>query len=476
MTSLDKSQPRSLTIGWQQPFTAFKSSAVSTPLQSPARLLDRPWSRGSAHDGPHGIRRAHRGHRKECPPARAPQRVRPPAPVDSAPFRVLNTVCRRDRLLELTLPPPLPAPIVTSHPPTGVPSLGERARARLRRARESRPIRSRQDGASPASLDQPLRASRASTREEDLGRSGGGGRVTTANAVAGAVAGTLVSIVLHPVDTLKVTIQADRAARQPLARVLARMLRERGVFGLYSGLSASLASSAPISAIYTASYEAVKSRLMPMFPEECAWVAHCMAGGCASVATSFVYTPSECVKQRCQVSGAMTAWQATRGIVAEGGVFGLYKGWTAVLCRNIPQSAIKFFVFEQLMRTVHLCAGAGGAAASPVPTFAVGGIAGSTAAMFTTPFDTIKTRLQTRGVTGADGGAAAGVLPTMRDIVAKEGVGGLYRGVTPRLFIYITQGAVFFTAYEITRMALLGYVSRDEDDGSEDAGTKARRR
>ena len=81
------------------------------------------------------------------------------------------------------------------------------------------------------------------------------------------------------------------------------------------------------------------------------------------------------------------------------------------------------------------------------------------------------------GVTGADGGAAAGVLPTMRDIVAKEeGVGGLYRGVTPRLFIYITQGAVFFTAYEITRMALLGYVSRDEDDGSEDAGTKARRR
>ena len=79
--------------------------------------------------------------------------------------------------------------------------------------------------------------------------------------------------------------------------------------------------------------------------------------------------------------------------------------------------------------------------------------------MFTTPFDTIKTRLQTRGVTGVDGGRRAGVLPTMRDIVAKEGVGGLYRGVTPRLFIYITQGAVFFTAYEITRMALLGYVS-----------------
>jgi hypothetical protein len=32
-------------------------------------------------------------------------------------------------------------------------------------------------------------------------------------------------------------------------------------------------------------------------------LAHCAAGGCASVATSIVYTPSECVKQQMQVNG-----------------------------------------------------------------------------------------------------------------------------------------------------------------------------
>ena len=89
----------------------------------------------------------------------------------------------------------------------------------------------------------------------------------SANAAAGAIAGTLVSITLHPVDTIKVTIQAERNAREPLMKVIARMLSKRGVLGLYSGLTTSLASSAPISAIYTASYESVKGKLLLIFPE-----------------------------------------------------------------------------------------------------------------------------------------------------------------------------------------------------------------
>ena len=293
--------------------------------------------------------------------------------------------------------------------------------------------------------------------------------MVSVNAVAGAVAGTLVSLVLHPVDTVKVAIQADRGARRSVGAVVATMLKQRGAFGLYSGLSASLASAAPISALYTASYEAAKLKLAPLFSEDRQWVAHCAAGGAASVATSFVYTPSECVKQRCQVSGNVKAWQAARMIVRESGVGGLYKGWTAVLCRNIPQSAIKFFVFEKLMRAVY--ASAAGRGAGTLPALAVGGIAGSTAAMFTTPFDTVKTRLQTVGIAGVDkGGVARGVAATARDIVAAEGVGGLYRGLLPRLFIYVTQGAVFFSSYEFVRRSLLQCDwAQDDSEEEEDA-------
>ena len=306
----------------------------------------------------------------------------------------------------------------------------------------------------------------AESSERELGARGSGKRFELgANAVAGAIAGTLVSIVLHPVDTIKVTIQADRKVREPIAKVVSRIIRRRGVFGLYSGLSTSLASSAPISAIYTASYELVKGRLLPGLPEEKRWIAHCIAGGCASVATSFVYTPSECIKQRCQVTGATSAFAAAKSVVRADGVLGLYKGWSAVLCRNIPQSAIKFFVFEQLMRAAGGALASGGGSSGTLPALAIGGVAGSTAAMFTTPFDTIKTRMQTAGVVNQGGSTMRGLLPTMRDIVVNEGLGGLYRGVIPRLLIYVTQGAVFFSSYELARNTLLAAAEkrREED-------------
>ena len=44
-----------------------------------------------------------------------------------------------------------------------------------------------------------------------------------------------------------------------------------------------------------------------------------------------------------------------------------------------------------------------------------------------------------------------GVGDAMSQILAKEGVGGLYRGITPRLLIYKSQGAIFFASYEMIK-------------------------
>ena len=40
-----------------------------------------------------------------------------------------------------------------------------------------------------------------------------------------------------------------------------------GLTGLYRGIAANIASSAPISAIYTFTYESVKGALLPLFPK-----------------------------------------------------------------------------------------------------------------------------------------------------------------------------------------------------------------
>eukprot|EP00249_Psilotum_nudum_P019470 c27269_g1_i2 orf=529-2346(-) len=169
------------------------------------------------------------------------------------------------------------------------------------------------------------------------------------NAFAGALAGTFVSLCLHPVDTVKTVLQAQNLGHRSLFHTLVSIVSERGASGLYRGLGSNLTSSAPISAIYAYTYESVKAALISRLPKEYHALAHCAAGGCASIATSFVYTPSECVKQRMQVGSSYSnSWLAFWGILRNGGLSLLYSGWGAVVCRNVPQSVIKFYTYEGL--------------------------------------------------------------------------------------------------------------------------------
>ncbi|CAL5020442.1 unnamed protein product [Urochloa decumbens] len=269
------------------------------------------------------------------------------------------------------------------------------------------------------------------------------------HAVAGALAGTVVSVSLHPVDTVKTIIQANSSRQSSFYHTLRRTLVERGVLGLYGGLASKLACSAPISAIYTLTYEIVKGALLPVLPEEYHSIAHCAGGGCSSIATSFVFTPSECIKQQMQVgSQYQNCWSALVGCLKRGGVASLYAGWSAVLCRNIPHSIVKFYAYESLKQSI-LNSAPENAKLNSGETLLCGGFAGSTAALFTTPFDVVKTRVQLQALSPVS--KYDGVLHALKEIFRQEGLRGLYRGLTPRLAMYISQGAIFFTSYEFLK-------------------------
>ncbi|KAK1618704.1 hypothetical protein QYE76_024221 [Lolium multiflorum] len=274
----------------------------------------------------------------------------------------------------------------------------------------------------------------------------------TANkhAVAGAVAGTVVSISLHPVDTVKTIIQANSSGQNSFYHILRRTLVERGVLGLYGGLASKVACSAPISAIYTLTYEIVKGALLPTLPKDYHSVAHCAAGGCSSIATSFVFTPSECIKQQMQVgSQYQNCWKALVGCLRRGGITSLYAGWGAVLCRNIPHSIVKFYAYESLKQILLNASPANNAKLDSGQTLFCGGFAGSTAALITTPFDVVKTRVQLQALSPVR--KYEGVRHALTQIFQQEGLRGLYRGLTPRLVMYVSQGALFFTSYEFLK-------------------------
>ncbi|KAK9277768.1 hypothetical protein L1049_007315 [Liquidambar formosana] len=267
------------------------------------------------------------------------------------------------------------------------------------------------------------------------------------HALAGALAGVCVSLCLHPVDTIKTVIQSCRADQKSICYIGQSIVSQRGLTGLYRGIASNIASSAPISAVYTFTYESVKGALLPLLPKDYHSFAHCMAGGCASIATSFIFTPSERIKQQMQVgSHYQNCWNALVGIIGKGGLPSLYTGWGAVLCRNVPHSIIKFYTYESLKQLM-LSSLQSNAQLNTAQTLVCGGLAGSTAALFTTPFDVVKTRLQTQipgSVSQYDS-----VFHALKEIGKHEGLKGLYRGLTPRLVMYISQGALFFASYEL---------------------------
>ncbi|GER33074.1 mitochondrial substrate carrier family protein [Striga asiatica] len=266
------------------------------------------------------------------------------------------------------------------------------------------------------------------------------------HAFAGAMAGIFVSLCLHPMDTIKTVVQSCRADPKNLHDIGRSIVAERGITGLYRGISSNILTSAPISAVYTFTYESVKKSLLPLVPKEYQSLAHCMAGGCASIATSFIFTPSERIKQQMQIgSHYRNCWNAFIQVVQRGGVLSLYNGWGAVLCRNVPHSVIKFYTYESLKQVV-LPGTKSNAQANVSTTLVCGGLAGSMASLFTTPFDVVKTRLQTQ-IPGSVT-PYGGVFNTLTKIGKQEGVKGLYRGLTPRLVMYMIQGALFFASYE----------------------------
>ncbi|XP_017237066.1 uncharacterized protein LOC108210265 isoform X2 [Daucus carota subsp. sativus] len=212
------------------------------------------------------------------------------------------------------------------------------------------------------------------------------------HAFAGAFAGIFVSLCLHPVDTIKTVTQSCRSDPKSLLDISRSIIADRGLIGLYRGIASNIATSAPISAVYTFTYESVKGALLPYFSKECHSLAHCVAGGSASIATSVIFTPSERIKQQMQVSSHYkSSWNALLGIVGKGGLSSLYAGWGAVLCRNVPHSIIKFYTYERLKKLMSSSLQPNGQR-EMLRTLICGGLAGSTAALFTTPFDVVKTR------------------------------------------------------------------------------------
>ncbi|KAI8956306.1 mitochondrial carrier domain-containing protein [Xylaria longipes] len=321
--------------------------------------------------------------------------------------------------------------------------------------------------------------------------------------LAGAAAAFTVDMMIYPLDTLK-TRQQSRDFLKTFADPSAQTrLPSRQLFkGLYQGIGIVVVATLPAAGTFFTVYEASKSFLdrRTGLPQP---FVHSGASSIAECASCLVLTPAEIIKQNAQMlqqriasedggrrspSGRSTSLQALRQLGGAGAGRRLLSGYTALVARNLPFTAIQFPIFEfarvRIWRRRRRPTGSDchepesrSLLETGVVTGTSAGLAGSFAALITTPMDVVKTRMMlTAGGSEQDIRQGAheekigpkyntrGGLAVAREVVAERGIAGLFRGAILRSVWTAVGSGLYLGMYEVAK-AWLGR-GKEGDEGS----------
>jgi solute carrier family 25 S-adenosylmethionine transporter 26 len=265
--------------------------------------------------------------------------------------------------------------------------------------------------------------------------------------IAGGLAGTTVDVALFPIDTIKTRLQAPQG-----------FAKAGGFRGIYNGLGAAAAGSAPGAALFFSTYERMKPNVLHFQKRvlgiENEAVSHMVAASMGEAVACMVRVPTEVVKakmQTCSSCGSSVSQTVKMVLQEEGGILtnifgGLYRGYGITLLREIPFAMIQFPLYEKLKVK---WGESQGYKATPFQAAVCGSVSGGIAAAVTTPLDVIKTRL----MLGKDrnGQAYKGGSDILTKIWKEEGAAKLFAGLQPRVMWISIGGFVFLGSYESYR-------------------------
>lgn len=257
------------------------------------------------------------------------------------------------------------------------------------------------------------------------------------------------------------------AVRQVAARqytgvvdVVRHTLRTHGFLGLYSGSAAYFVFAVPRGASRFWMYENVVHALSKDDGDKNVPVsaAHTLLAGVAAGLTeaAVAVVPMTTIAVRMCHDASMpqprfrNVAHAVKLLVREEGFAGVYQALGATLLKTAMNQAVRFTLFEQIksrMRAMHAADTGPGAdldyQMTPIECLAAGAAAGAVSVMLNQPIDVVKSNLQ-----GLDGARYRGMWHCATELLAEDGVRGLYKGLLPRLGRVMWEVGLVFSLYE----------------------------
>lgn len=157
--------------------------------------------------------------------------------------------------------------------------------------------------------------------------------------LSGALSGLMASLVVTPVDRIKILLQTDATINY----------KRITPFYLFRGLSATFTRETPGFAIYFSVFEGMKYRFYTSKDMEITKTASFLYGGLSgAVAWVFIF-PQDCIKTKMQATtGKKSFITAVNEIYQSGGLRVFYRGFHFALMRAVPLHAGTFMTYEFL--------------------------------------------------------------------------------------------------------------------------------
>ncbi len=271
----------------------------------------------------------------------------------------------------------------------------------------------------------------------------------------GALSGIAGSGIIYPLDIIKTTIQAKSvnipsqftSNYQRMLYIYQQIYRNSGFRGLYRGFSTCLIGIAPEKAIKLAVndfireyYSKTNRRNKLLLHEEI------ISGSIAGILQLTVTVPYEMVKIRLQLNKNNNVTGVH--VLKELGIFGIYRGFSATLLRDVPFCSIFFALYSNLKSFLN------GFHNKEEPFYiglVSGVISGGIAGSLVTPADMIKTRIQ-QGLNGN-----LGMVAYSKQILQQEGSKAFFLGWQQRSYIIGTLYGLVSLAFEVQKRWLSTY-------------------
>mmetsp|Transcript_41405 Transcript_41405/g.99743 ORF Transcript_41405/g.99743 Transcript_41405/m.99743 type:complete len:325 (+) Transcript_41405:476-1450(+) len=303
--------------------------------------------------------------------------------------------------------------------------------------------------------------------------------------IAGFSGGSISTITLLPLETIKVRMQVHDKQGERLAsmRIIRGILKHEGIFGLYNGMTPAVIGSAVSWGGFFFVYENFKKSARQrkgLEKQSDLTSIDNFQIACASGAVMvFITNPIWLIKLRMQLQMKKASerlqtshkpynglFDAARTIIREEGFFALYKGTGPALLLT-SHGGVQFMVYEALKKNFHYTRAKrmeDGDTSSvlerlkkSVGHLTMGAVSKIIASTTTYPLQLIKARVQQRSEfveLSSDGEVRVvkrdhkGVISTIIRTWQQEGIAGFFKGAIPNAVRVAPSSALTFVVYE----------------------------